>query len=402
VLNNELKETLKRLLSYCESSNWAGYEPYDALNSRLLTKIPFFDSKIPRLVVTQALKRSPINLRRLLLIDKTQNPKALAIFLLSFLKLQGTEFGQQDERIKLMVERLIALRSEGSPYWCWGYSFPWQTRFKLVPRWEPNLVCTAFAADALLELYEQRKDARCLEMAASAADYLLNELYFSEGDVAGFAYPLPTLRNQVHNANFLAAAILCRVYKHTGKQQLIDAGMKAARYSAAQQHENGGWDYGEAPSQCWIDNFHTGYNLCGLEAIARDTRTREFDERIRRGMEFFRAHFFREDGAVGYYHNQFYPIDAHCVAQTIITLLTFKDLQADNVALANKVFHWATEHLWDERGYFYFRILRLCKNRIDYLRWTQAWMLYSMAWLLRDTEADAGSEGSRRMVSARA
>ena len=72
--------TLK-LLAYCRANDWAGYDPYDALNSRLFTALPFLNARLPRLCLTQALKRSPINIRPLALIPKTQNPKAMALFL---------------------------------------------------------------------------------------------------------------------------------------------------------------------------------------------------------------------------------------------------------------------------------------------------------------------------------
>ena len=120
-----------------------------------------------------------------------------------------------------MIDRLIALRSPGVSYWCWGYSFPWQTRTILVPAGAPNLVCTTFVADALLDAHEQRPDSQCLSMAVSAAEYILNELYWTdESSIAGFGYPLPSVRNQVYNANLLAAALLCRVYKHTGEEEI--------------------------------------------------------------------------------------------------------------------------------------------------------------------------------------
>ena len=164
-------------------------------------------------------------------------------------------------------------------------------------------------------------------MAVSAAEYILNELYWTdESSIAGFGYPLPSVRNQVHNANLLAAALLCRVYKHTGEEKFLGPAMKVARYSAAKQQADGSWYYGEAPSQRWIDNFHTGYNLCALRSISRCVETTEFDSCIRRGFEFYRDHFFREDGAARYFHDRTYPLDIHSVAQSIITLLAFRDL----------------------------------------------------------------------------
>jgi hypothetical protein len=379
----EVETAARKLLAYCRENDWAGYDPYDALNSGLFKRSPLLQSRLPRLILTQALKRSPINLRRLLQIPKTQNPKAVAVFLSALLKIPALDSREVGDLAGSLAEKLAALRSPDSRYWCWGYSFPWQTRTIIVPRGAPNLVCTMFAASALLDLYEQRHETRWLTMAASAAEYILNELYWTDGSsVAGFSYPLPSVRNQVHNANFLAAALLCRVYKHTGEKNLLGPALRATRYSAAKQHVDGSWNYGEAPSQYWIDNFHTGYNLCALQQIDRYLETDEFEARIRRGFDFYKAHFFRTDGAPRYFHNRTYPIDIHCVAQSIITLLGFRDLDPGNVSLGQSVFRWAMNHMWDDRGFFYYRVLRIGTIRTSYMRWSQAWMLLALSTLL--------------------
>ena len=385
-MNRELNVATEKLLAYCRENNWAGYEPYDVLNSPLFD-LPFLDQKLPRLVFTQFLKRSPINVRALLRVPKTQNPKALGLFLSGLLSLSQGGYGDRDELIQLMVERLIALRSQPANYWCWGYNFPWQTRTVLVPRWYPNLVCTAFAADALLDHYEQRNEQRSLDMARGAAEFILKELYWTKGEVvAGFGYPLPSVHNQVHNANFLGAALFCRVYKLTGDDRFLAPALRVARYSASQQREDGGWAYGEAPTQQWIDNFHTGFNLSALRTIGRYAGTSEFDACLCRGFDFYRAHFFLDDGAVRYFHDRTYPLDTHCVAQSIITLVDLKDLDAHNVPLAHSVFQWAMNHMWDEQGYFYYRILRTCTIRTSYMRWTQAWMFLALCRLLCESK----------------
>ncbi len=378
----ELNTTIRKLVDYCQAEGWAGHDPYDALNSRAFESLPFLNSRLPRLVLTQALKRSPINVRPLALVPKTQNPKALALFLSALLKLSDVDLPDREDLVRFMIDRLVDLRSAGVPYWCWGYSFPWQGRTVIVPRGAPNLVCTTFVAGALLDVYEQRHDPRCLTMAVSATEYILNDLYWDDnGSAAGFSYPLRELRSQIHNANFLAAALFCRVYKHTGEERFLGPALRAARYSAAKQHADGSWPYGELASQRWIDNFHTGYNLCALQAIGRDADTAEFEACIRHGFEFYRLHFFGKDGAPRYFHNRTYPLDIHCVAQSILTLLAFKDLDPDNLQLAHSVFRWAMKHMWDDRGFFYYRVLRLVTIRTSYMRWSQAWMLRALCEL---------------------
>jgi len=383
-----VRETALKLLAYCRSQNWAGYDPYDALNSRILEFLPFLNSRLPRLLLIQALKRSPFNPRRLLFVPKTQNPKGIALFLASLLKFRDEDVPDRQELLESMIERLRALRSPHAGHACWGYNFPWQTRTVVIPRGEPNLVSTVFAADALLDAYEQGQGSHCLDLALSAADYIATELYWTDGlSRAGFSYPQASLRLQIHNANFLGAALLCRVYRLTGQRKYVEPALRVTRYSAGSQNADGSWPYGEAPTQQWIDNFHTGYNLCALQAIGRHLQTAEFDSCVRRGFEFYRARFFREDGAVRYFHNSTYPIDVHCVAQSIITLIALREFGEDNLRLAHSVFAWARAHMWDERGFFYYRVLRFATIRTPYMRWSQAWMLLALSNLLDATEA---------------
>jgi len=179
------------------------------------------------------------------------------------------------------------------------------------------------------------------------------------------------------------------VYKHTGEEKFIGPAMRVARYSAAKQQADGSWFYGEAPTQRWIDNFHTGFNLSALRTIGQYAETTELERCLRRGFEFYRSHFFLEDGAVKYFHNRTYPIDTHCVAQSIISLVDLMDLDPSNVPLARRVFDWTMRHMWDERGFFYYRVLRSCTIRTSYMRWTQAWMFLAMASLLSESSTSA-------------
>lgn len=376
-------EAVVRLLTYCHQDGWEGYDPYDALNSRLFQSLPFLNFRMFRIGLTQLLKRAPLNIRPMLLIPKTCNPKAVALFLSSILKLSKLGLLRESGLAQVMIDKLVELRSPDTSYWCWGYSFPWQTRTIIVSRGAPNLVCTTFAANALLDAYEQFNDSRCLAMATSAAEYILNDLYWTQNATrASFSYPLPTQREPIHNANLLGAALLCRVYKCTGEDKFLKPALRVARYSARQQHEDGSWPYGELRTQQWVDNFHTGYNLCALRSISDSIGTSEFVPNVEQGFRFYRDHFFLDDGTPKYFHDRVYPIDVHCVAQSIITLTDLEDLDKSNMELADCVCRWAMTNLWDKRGYFYYRMLRVGKIRISYMRWSQAWMLLALATFL--------------------
>jgi hypothetical protein len=377
-----IRNVIARLLVYCAEHDWAGFDPYDALNSKIVQLTPLRGSKWFRLAFTQGMKRLPVNLRPFFLVPAERNPKAIALFLKSLCKLTKLGMVEQNDWLTTMTDYLTALRAPGRRYWCWGYSFPWQTRRELVPRGAPNLVCTSFVADALLDAYEQTRDSRMLEMALSAAEYIAKDLYWTEGaGIAGFSYPFPHVHSRVHNANYLGAALLCRSVTFSGEKKFLEPALSAARYSSSRQHDDGSWDYGDSPTQRWVDNFHTGYNLCALQAIGNAADTDEFETTLQKGLEFYVRNFFTEDYAPKYFHDKLYPIDIHSVAQSIITLVTFGDVYPKGLELAYAVFQWTMGNMWDQRGYFYYQVWPHFTNRISYMRWSQAWMLLALTEL---------------------
>lgn len=384
----DIRHIIARLLAYCEEHDWAGFDPYDALNSKIVQLTPLRRSKWFRLALTQVMKRLPLNLRPFFLVSVERNPKAIALFLKSLCKLTKIGVVEQDDWLTTMTDYLTTLRAPGMPHWCWGYSFPWQTRTELVPKGAPNLVCTSFVADALLDIYEETRDSRMLEMALSAAEYIVKDLYWTEeGGTAGFSYPFPRVHSRVHNANYLGAAFLCRSARLSGEKRFLDPALSAARYSSSRQHDDGSWDYGDSSTQRWADNFHTGYNLCALRAIGNDADTREFAPVLQKGLEFYERNFFAENYAPKYFHDKVFPIDIHSVAQSIITLVTFGDVYPDGLKLARDVFRWAMGNMWDQRGYFYYQVWPYFTNRISYMRWSQAWMLLALTELYESEQA---------------
>ena len=146
-------------MDYCIRNNWAGFDPYDGLNSRLFNALPFVQNRICRLIFIQAMKRSPINFRPIFLVPKEENPKGLAVFCSALLILSKTGFSKNDDTILHLLKRLIALKSKDTPYFCWGYNFDWQSRAFFLPKFVPNIICTTFAGNALLDAYDKFADS---------------------------------------------------------------------------------------------------------------------------------------------------------------------------------------------------------------------------------------------------
>jgi hypothetical protein len=381
---------VKSLIDYCRSRDWAGHDPYDALNSKVVQFCGLDRSRLAGFAITQIVKRSPINLRPLLLVPPGHNPKGIALFISALLKLQHSGFDSFEPELHNLITRLKALRSPDTDFWCWGYHFPWQSRSALFPRWIPNIICTTFAGNALLDAYEATRNQEFLEIANSSADFILEKLYRETEDGLACISYMPLNPSRVHNANLLGAAFLCRVARLARRDALLEPALKAAKYSVARQYADGSWDYGDSdnPPQRWRDNFHTGFNLCALRTIIDHSGSRDFEPSLRQGFDYFRRNFFVSDGVPKYFHNRTYPIDIHSSAQSIITLVSCGGGDLESVRLADSVCQWTLRHMRARAGYFHFQIHPLYTNRIPYMRWSQAWMLLALSILLEQTQAD--------------
>lgn len=377
---DSLKDATSRLLEYCRDNSWAGYDPYDGLNSAVFAAIPWFNNRLPRLAFTQFMKRCPVNFRPLLFVPKEQNPKGLALFLSALIKLMHLGLAEPTE-INSMVARLLELRSKGWSRHCWGYNFDWQTRTYLVPRETPNIICTTFAGNALIDAYQAMGDSAYLEAADSAGHFLLESLHRTKGpDGSCFSYT-PLDRSQIHNANLLGAAFLARLHTHTDSAAFRKAAESATRFSTERMRPDGSWLYGEGPKQAWIDSFHTGYNLVALDRVRQYLNWQFLESVISKGYDYFLQHFFTSNHRVKYYHDRTFPIDSHAIAQAIITLIELAPYREGSLQGAQDVFEWALAHMRSDAGWFYYQKRRSLTVKIPYMRWSQAWMLLAMAYL---------------------
>ncbi len=89
---DRISATFNKLETYCRTRDWSGFDPYDALNSERFARTPMAKSAVARLVFTQALKRSPVDVRPLLGIPPQQDPKATALFVTAYVN--AREVGQ--------------------------------------------------------------------------------------------------------------------------------------------------------------------------------------------------------------------------------------------------------------------------------------------------------------------
>jgi hypothetical protein len=394
----EVKESLDRLLRYCEAENWRGFDPYDGLNAPW-AGILSPAGKIGRVLLIQFFKRSRVNLRAVSLIKKDYNPKALGLFLSATSRLHALT---GDHKYKLLsyrfINRLIKHKSRDCYGACWGYNFDWQSRSFFLPKFTPTVVCTSFVANAFLDAYQIFGEERFLEVARSSCGFLLNDLNRTrDGEAVCFSYS-PLDRSVIHNANILGAQLLSRVGQLAGDKKLKSIASGAVDFVIGHQNPNGSWYYGDDSHHHWIDNFHTGFVLdCLYDCIDLIPR---FDllPNLEKGLKFYADNFFLSDGTPKYYHDRVFPVDIHSCAQSIITLTKFSSSGQRIRRLRDKVLTWTLDNMLDSEGYFYFQKGRLFTNRIAYMRWAQAWMLEALTTVLH-AEAEGTTQTSSQAKS---
>jgi hypothetical protein len=372
-----------QLFAWCQEHDFAGHDPFDALNSRLFQATPFTQSRNARLLFTQAVKRSPADLRALIRVPAERNAKGIALFTLAQIaNHRRVKTEESEAAVREFISGLLAMKVDDYSGACWGYNFDWQSRNFFAPRGTPTIVPTAFAARALIESRQDLQD-----ITRSVCDFIMKDLprtVETETEVC-FSYA-PDTNTRIFNASLLAAEVLASVGHQTGEQELIDLAARAARYVVNNQQPVGSWLYGTDPKQSWIDNFHTAYVLFSLKRIIDlSIRKSEFQQGLERGYRYWKNTFFLADGWPKYYDHDLYPADAHAAASAIVTFLECRELDDEALALARKVANWTIQNLRDRRGFFYYQRRRFYTVRKPYMRWTQAWMLYALSRLLEES-----------------
>jgi hypothetical protein len=352
-----------------------------------------------RRLLIQAVKRSPLDLRRPLGIEPQHNSAAIAQLLSAYSLLAAAGREGAAERAGWARRRLAELRCGGFEEACWSYHFDVETRFFFYGADTPNTIATAFAGLALLEhrelAGEGADDAGALELAVGAGEFFLRHVPRTEGEGGSYFGYLPGDRSPIHNANLLACSLLAELAARTGRDDFAAAARSGVGYALAHQRADGSWPYAEGERGGWVDGHHTGYVL---DALLRCEGALGMEDEItaarRRGLDFYAERLIDADGAARFYDAELYPIDGQSLAQAIISfsLAYERDREPRDLAVAWRVFGYAAREMQRDDGAFVFQKLRLWTNRAPHVRWVQAPMLEALARL--STVAAAG-EGTR-------
>ena len=374
-----LLATVRKVQGWVEAHDYRGYEPFDGLSSWLRPLA--FGREFPQRLLQQFVKQSPFNVRPLLGVKPKDSTKGRGYMAWGYLLLYRTR--REDKDLEKAVECLNWLDTHKVPRFS---HHSWSNHYDFVGRGgeyttnDPIIVWTSLIGHAYVEAFEVTGARSFLTIAESACDWIM-ELPREKTPTGDCLSYFSDRQASVHNANMLGAGILARTAKHCGREEYVRVARSAMEYSCLRQRSDGSWWYGEEDKYHWIDNFHTGYNLDGLKYYIDSTQDHEFRPHLDKGLSFFLANFFRDDGCPKYYHDRTYPVDIQCAAQAIDTLAKLGREVPSCLDLATRVAAWTLNNMWDRRGYFHYRKYPLVTARTPMLHWGQATMFKGLSQL---------------------
>lgn len=388
-----ISKLINQLKAYCEAQNFAGWDPFDGLNSKIFQATPLKQWPLARLAWIQGFKRSPINFRRVLLVPKEHNTKGIGLFLTGYCNIfraqeqsGNQEMGTQSDvlkKINYLAELLLSLQSKGYSGACWGYNFDWQNRVFFQPKYTPTVVATSFCADALFNAFDITQNEKYLKTALSACDFVTHDLNRSNANEKEIIFSYSPLdKAVVYNASLLGARLLARAFTYSNNEEWKRISVIACQTIINRQAEDGSWIYGEAAVQNWIDSYHTGFVLECLWECMQYLDETSFQNSYEKGFKYYLNNFFSEDGTPKYYQNKVYPIDIHSSAQLIATLSRTQRIK-ENIDLADKVLRWTEVNMKSPKGYYFYQKKQFFTSKIPYMRWSQAWMFYALTEYLK-------------------
>lgn len=375
--SNQVKQIIDTGLAYARSFNYAGYDPYDALNTRwrFLTKGKWWP-----VILIQIMKRLPFNMRPLLRIPRLENPKGLGLFLETYALLEKAFPGHYKSDCDYLVSRLAALRTPGFSGACWGYHFDWASPVKVLKAGSPTVVVTGFISKALYELVQLGEHKEAEEMFLSINDFIEHDLP-SFHDNTGMCISYSTIvKDCCFNASLLAAGYYARLYHFRQNPEHKKKATDLVNFVVSRQSEDGSWHYsinlrtGKPRIQT---DFHQGFVLDSILETMHymNVAPDQWKKAVDKGAAFYLNHQFSADGATFYRYPRKFPADVHHQAQGIITACK---LEEAGFATGNKVVRmaeWAAANLYDGRNSFYYRKWRFFTDKTRYMRWGQGWMM---------------------------
>lgn len=385
ITSQQVMQSLLLVQEWVERQGYRGYEPFDGLSS--WARPLACGNLLAERLLQQLIRQSPLNLRPILGVTPKDSTKGRGYMASGYVTLyRATKKQEYLDKAIDCLEWLDKHKVARFRHHSWSNHFDFASRTGRYTKDDPIIVWTALIGHAYVDAFEVTGFDWLLRVADSVCNWILDlpREKTERGDCISY---LAHVQSSIHNANMLGAGMLARTAKHTGSEECRRVARSAMEYSCSRQQPDGSWWYAESVAHHWIDNFHTGYNLDGLKHYSDATGDDAYRKNFEKGLTYYKANFFEQNGRPKYYHVRTYPVDIQCAAQSIDTLAFASDEDQESLALAQLVTSWTIRNMQDRRGYFYYRQYPIMKARTPMLHWGQGTMFKALAHLLLRMES---------------
>jgi len=386
----EIDFIINKLVEHIEYEKFKGFDPYDLLNSSYnLNILPHF----LQFFLSQINKNSFLNLRKILKISPNYHTKGMGLLLSAYCNLyKMTKEERHLNTCDIIFRWLIEKRKTYNGNLCWGFDYSYVNRYGKIENGFPTIIHHSYIVEALEKYYQLTGSKEAKEVILLSDSFIINQLPINNyDDGICFGY-YPGANGCCYNASMHAAATLALINKYKVNQNYLVLVEKAVNFIISKQKENGVWFYSfindSLKEKKQID-FHQGFIIESLLKI-NDYTSKEYSDfiipSVEKGLEFYSNYQFDDFGRSYYRYPQKYPIDIHNQAQGIITFAKASSSNKKYLDLAQKILAWTIENMFDEKGFFYYQKYPLATNKIPYIRWGQAWMLFAISEYLTISE----------------
>ncbi|MDY0061366.1 MAG: hypothetical protein RBU45_16275 [Myxococcota bacterium] len=390
---------LGRLYDWIVQHGWAGYDPYDLHHWRL--QLPGWADRItlrghsPFGLPAHLAERWPLLVRRLLRLPRRIYPKALGLLADGFLRLPALLPDRPEARL-LADEALRWLLAHPAPGYRglgWGLPIDWQSRQR-VPAGTPCGIVSVICGEAFWRQYEDGGEARWLDHCLGVCRGFTEDLHIDRvgPDAICFSFT-PLDRFHVHNPNLWIGAYLVKIGQAAHRPDLVDLGVQAGNYALQDLRPEGYLTYwGQDQDTTGAhDAYHSGFEIRGLDSLARLTGDPRFRQAADRYLRYYAAHFFGPAGEPWRNPDDPTRIDVHGCAEALLCTAQLAATLPEAGALLARTLDWILRELPRPDGAFPYKLVRtrggLRRVEIAYLRWGQAWMLRGLVAALERLRA---------------
>lgn len=378
---SKIDAIIEKSILFVEERNYKSYDLFDILESSLIDKTTSF-SPLMRRIAIQLNKNFIFNIRPLLGYEPILHTKAVSDMLSVYTMLYRE---RKDECWKNKADEMYDLLMLKSLHFGggigWGLNFPYTTRFVNAKRETPNLYNTLNSVHSILDYYEISNKVEIKDIVLKVLKFMFDYLgYVPIDQQTGWFRYYPEQITPNFNVNATSASFFARI-NHLFTEELVSKNIidSLLSFLIENQNENGSWYYAMSDNGKWIDGYHTGFILDALLYLDEINYDFQLFQSLERGISFYIHNLFTKDNIPKFFHDKIYPVEAQNCAQAILTLTKCINQKKNiKISFVESVVSNVLRHLYNEKGYFYYKKDTLFTNKQIYFRWSQTPMISAL------------------------